>query len=181
MRRQRSILQTFGHVKPAQSVFVQNKRGITGNCVESFRAWLRFVLRSFSFYEAGNVYACPFFRVPPHQFFPFAPRTSVRPCTGTVVNDSAIARPREAPTMPEIISGFSCVRLVAAIAAKDAGVNPAAGGSGAVSFQLRETIHLRAMMRFAVSIDAEHDAILQCGRGLSAPIVATLPHFPSLP
>src|SRR5437879_4273165 len=127
MRRQRSILQTFWHVKPAQSVLVQNKRSITGNRVESLRAWLRFVLRSFSFYEAGNVYACPFFRVPPHQFFPFAPRTTVRPCTGTVVNDSAIARPREAPAVTEIISGFSRVCLVHAIAAKNAGVNPAAG------------------------------------------------------
>src|SRR6059058_5288582 len=118
MRRQGSILQPLRHVKPAQSVLVQNKRCITGNRVESLRAWLRFVLRSLSFYEAGNVDACPFFRVPPHQFFPFAPRAAVRPCTGTVVNDSAIARPREAPSVAEIISRFARVRLVYAIAAK---------------------------------------------------------------
>src|SRR5947207_6540735 len=110
MRRQRSILQPLRHAKPAQSVLVQNKRGITGNRVESLRAWLRLVFRSFSFYKAGNVYACPFFRVPPHQFFPFTPRTAVRPCTGAVVNYSAIARPREAPAVAEIISGFACVR-----------------------------------------------------------------------
>src|SRR3954453_10770085 len=107
MRRQRSILQSLGHVKPAQPVLVQNKWCITGNRVESLRAWLRFVLRSFSFYEAGNVYACPFFRVPPHQFFPFTPRPAIGPCTGAVVNDSAIARPREAPSVAEIISRFA--------------------------------------------------------------------------
>src|SRR5436305_4920968 len=104
MRRQRSILQSLGHVKPTQSVLVQNKWCITGNRVESLRAWLRFVLRSFSFYEAGNVDACPFFRVPPHQFFPFAPRTAIRPCTRAVINDSPIARPCEAPAVAEIIS-----------------------------------------------------------------------------
>ena len=39
-------------------------------------------------------------------------------------------------------------------------------------------------MQFAIAIDAKHDAILQCGRGLSAPIslfLVTLPHFQSLP
>src|SRR6266496_193037 len=107
MRRQRSILQTLGHVKPTQSFLVQNKRRITGNRVESLRAWLRFVPRGFSFYESGNVDTCPFFRVPPHQFFPFAPRTAVRPCTRAVVNDSAIARPCETPAVAEIISGLA--------------------------------------------------------------------------
>src|SRR5437660_7258375 len=107
MSRERPVLQTFRHVKPAQAVLVQNKRSVTGNRVESSRAWLRFVLRSFPFNEAGNVYAGPFFRVPPHQFFSFAPRTPVRPCTGTVVHDSAIARPREAPAISKILSGFA--------------------------------------------------------------------------
>src|SRR5439155_1836838 len=40
------------------------------------------------------------------------------------------------------------------------------------------------MMRFSIAIEAENDAILQCGRGLIAPIVATLrslPHFQSVP
>ena len=40
------------------------------------------------------------------------------------------------------------------------------------------------MMRFSIAIEAENDAILQCGRGLSAPVVATLrslPHFQSVP
>src|SRR6266446_8280637 len=103
MRWQRSVLQTLGHVQPAQSVLVQNKRCISGNRVESLRAWLRLVFRSFSFYKAGNVYACPFFRVPPHQFLSFTPRAAIRPCTGTVVNYSAIARPCEPPAVAEII------------------------------------------------------------------------------
>src|SRR5205814_7932075 len=107
--------------------------------------------------------ACPFFRVPPHQFFPFAPRAAVRPCTGTVVNDSAIARPREAPSVAEIISRFARVRLVYAIAAKNAGVNPAAARSGAVGFQLRESIHLWAVMSVAVAIDTEYHALIPAG------------------
>src|SRR5438552_13263404 len=163
MGRQRSILQTLGHIKPAQSVLVQNKRSIPGNRVESFRAWLRFVLRGFSFYKAGNVDTCPVFRVPPHQFFPFAPWTAVRPCTGTVVNDSAIARPREAPAMTEIIPGFARVCLVQAIAAKNARVNPAAARSGAVGFQLRETIHLWAMMSLAIAIKTKYHSVAATG------------------
>src|SRR6266540_2156567 len=107
MSRQRAVLQPPGHVKPAQAILMQNKRRVTGNCIQAFCAYLWLVIRSFSFYEAGDVYARPFFRVPPHQLFSFAPRIAVRPCTGAIVNDSAIARPRKAPAVTEIISGFS--------------------------------------------------------------------------
>src|SRR6266853_1273028 len=103
---------------------MQNKRRITRNCIESFCAYLRLVVGSFSFHKARNVYAGPFFRVPPHQFFPFAPWMSVRPRTGAVIDDAAIARPREAPAMTEIIFGFARVSLVDTVAPKHARVNP---------------------------------------------------------
>src|SRR6266496_6394003 len=107
MSRKRSVLQTFWHVKPAQAVLVQNKGRVTGNRIQAFCAYLRLVIGSFSLYESRDVYARPFFRVPPHQFFSFAPRTAVRPRTGAIVNDSAITRPREAPAVTKIISGFA--------------------------------------------------------------------------
>src|SRR6266404_5458406 len=154
MSRQRPVLQTFWHVEPAESVLVKNERRIPGNRITSSCTLVRLVLGSFPFYKSGNVYAGPFFRVPPHQFFPFAPRTAVRPRTGTIVNDSPIARPTEAPAVAEIVPGSSRVCLVHAIAAKNARINPAAACGGSVGFQFREAVRLWAMMRFAIAIDA---------------------------
>ena len=103
MSWERSVLQTFWHVDPAQAVLVQNERRITRNCIETFGAYFRLVIGRFPLYKSGNIDAGPFFRVPPDQFFPFAPGMAVRPRTGAIVNDSAIARPREAPAVTEII------------------------------------------------------------------------------
>src|SRR5947208_15357881 len=91
MSRQRPVLQTSWHVKPAQSILVQNKWRITGNGIQAFCGFIRLVLRSFSLYEARHVYTRPFFRLPPDQFFPFAPRTAVRSRTCTIVNDPETA------------------------------------------------------------------------------------------
>src|SRR4030095_13905033 len=113
---------------------MQNDRRVTGNCIESFCAYLRLVVGRFSFYKPGNVYAGPFFRVPPHQFFPFAPWMTVRPRTSTVIDDPAIARPREAPSVTKIIFGFARVGLVYAIPAKNARINPAAARGRTVGF-----------------------------------------------
>ena len=55
MRRQRPILQTFWHVKPTQSVLMQNKRRITGNRIQSLCVLVRSVLRRFSLYETGTL------------------------------------------------------------------------------------------------------------------------------
>ena len=73
MSRERAVLQTFWHVDPAQAVLVQNKRRIARNCVETFGAYFGLVVGRFPLHKPGNVYACPFFRVPPDQLFPFAP------------------------------------------------------------------------------------------------------------
>src|SRR6266581_1725271 len=113
---------------------MQNERRITGNCIEAFGAYLRLEVGRFSFHKAGNVYAGPFFRVPPHQFFPFAPWMSVWPRTGAVIYDASIARPCEAPAMTEIIFGFARVGLVDAVAVKHARVNPAAARGGTIRF-----------------------------------------------
>src|SRR6476659_2388021 len=121
---------------------MKNNRSVTRNCLESFCSYLRLKVGSFSFHNTGNVYAGPFFRVPPHQLFPFAPWMTVRPRTGAVIDDAPIARPREAPSMTEIIFGFARVSLVDAVAPKHARVNPAAARGGPVRFQFRETIQL---------------------------------------
>src|SRR5438067_9454514 len=104
MRGKRAVLQSFGHVNPTQAVFVQDERRITRNCIESFRSYLRLVIGRFSLHKSGNIDAGPFFRVPPDQFFAFAPWMSVRPRAGTGINDSTIARPTEAPAVAEVIA-----------------------------------------------------------------------------
>src|SRR5258707_961291 len=138
---------------------MQNKWRVTGNCIEAFGAYLRLVVGRFSFHKTGNVYAGPFFRVPPHQFFPFAPWMTVRPRTGPVIDDAPIARPREAPSMTEIIFGFARVGLVDAVAAKNTGVDPAAARGRTVGFQFSETIYLRAVMRPSIAIETKNDTI----------------------
>src|SRR5262249_42309527 len=158
MRGKRSVLQASGHINPAQTVLVQDEWRITGNRIETFRACLRLVIWGFAFYETGNVYAGPFFRIPPHQFFPFAPRTTVRSRAGAIVNNSAIARPTKAPPVAKVISGFSRVRLVNPIATKYAGVNPAAARSRTVRFHLWKTIYLRPMVRCSIAIKTENGA-----------------------
>src|SRR6266403_1833534 len=104
MSRQRSVLQTLWHVDPAQAVLVLDERRITGNCIKTFGADLRLIVGRFTLYKSGYIDAGPFFGVPPHQFFPFAPGTAVRPRASPIINDSAIARPTEAPAVTEIIS-----------------------------------------------------------------------------
>src|SRR5439155_3312420 len=46
MSWQWSVLQTFWHVKPAQAVLMQDKRRVTGDCIQAFRAYLRLVIGS---------------------------------------------------------------------------------------------------------------------------------------
>src|SRR6266404_3807027 len=104
MRRERPILQTFRHVNPAQAVLVQDERRVTRNCIKALRTYLRFIVGSFPLYESRNIDAGPFFRVPPDQFFAFAPGMPVRPRAGAIINDSTIARPTEAPAVTEIVS-----------------------------------------------------------------------------
>src|SRR5262249_7114140 len=104
MRGKRAVLQSFGHINPTQAVLVQDKRRITWNCIKTFSAYLGLEVGRFSLYKSGNIDACPFLSVPPDQFFPFAPRTAVRPRAGAVVDDSTITWPCEPPTVTEIIS-----------------------------------------------------------------------------
>src|SRR5206468_4422644 len=66
MRGKRSVLQTFWHVNPAQAILMQDERRITRNCIETFGAYLRLKVGSFTLYKSGNVDAGPFFGVPPH-------------------------------------------------------------------------------------------------------------------
>src|SRR5438105_9384268 len=140
MRREWTVFQSFWHIEPTQAILMQDERRVAWNRIESFRADLRLVIGSFSLYKPGNVNTGPFFRIPPHKFLPFAPRLAVRSGTGAVVNNSAIARPCESPTVAAIIFRFPRVGFIDTVAAKNAGINPAAGRSRPVGLQFRETI-----------------------------------------
>src|SRR5438477_9882171 len=142
---------------------MQNKRRVTRNRVETFCAYLGLVVGRFPLYKSGNVDAGPFFRVPPHQFFPFAPRMAVRPRTSAVIDDAAIAGPREAPAVTKVIFRFARVGLVYAIATKNAGVDPAAARGRTVGFQFSKTIYLRTMMRPSTAIVAENSPVTPAG------------------
>ena len=65
MSRERSILQSFGHVDPAQAVLVQDKRRITWNRIQTFRAYLGLEVGRFPLDKSRNIDAGPFFRIPP--------------------------------------------------------------------------------------------------------------------
>src|SRR5438094_5654269 len=163
MSRERAVLQTFWHVDPAQAILVQNERRITWNRIKTFGAYLALVIGSFPLYKSGNIDAGPFFRVPPDQFFPFAPGMTVRPRTGAVIDDAAIAGPRKAPAVTKVIFRFARVGLVYAIAAKNTGVHPAAARGRTVGFQFSKTIYLRTMMRFSIAIVAENSSVTPAG------------------
>src|SRR5947208_4616446 len=106
MSRHRSILQTFRHVKPAESVFVQNERRVTALTVEPTLLILRFVIGRLVFFKLGHIDPSPISRVPPDEFLALAPRFTARPRAGAIVNDASITRPAEAPSVTKVISGF---------------------------------------------------------------------------
>src|SRR5690348_14890316 len=99
MRRDWTILQTFRHEKPTQSVLVEDERGISPLTFEAARLILRFVIGPLVLFEIGNVDASPFFRIPPDKFFMFTPWLTIRLCAGAIVNDASVTRPTEAPTV----------------------------------------------------------------------------------
>src|SRR5437588_1461990 len=80
VRRHRSILQTFRHVQPPETVFVQNERSVAGDCVEAalVSSWPK--LRRFFDRKIGLIIAGPFLlrRVPPNQFLALTPRLTRR-------------------------------------------------------------------------------------------------------
>src|SRR5262249_50268824 len=125
MGRERPVLQTFGNEKPAKPVLVQNERRIPTLTIEAALSILRLVIGTLVFLEIGNVEAGPSFRTPPDEFFPFAPWFAVRLRAGAIINYPPIARPTEPPAVTEIIFRFARVRLIHAVAGKNAGVNPA--------------------------------------------------------
>src|SRR5262245_19571826 len=104
MSGERTVLQAFWHVDPAQAVLMKDKRRITRNCIKPFGAYFELVIGGFALYKSSNIDASPFFGVPPHQFFAFAPGTTVRPGAGTIINNPAIAGPTEAPAVPKVVS-----------------------------------------------------------------------------
>lgn len=105
VRWHRSIFQTTRDIKPPEAVFMQNKSSVAGNRIKAalvsgwFKTW-RFLHR-----KIGVINARPFalHLVPPDQFLAIAPRLAGRIGACSIIYDSAIARPGEAPTVAKII------------------------------------------------------------------------------
>ena len=128
MRRHRAVLQTFRHMDPAEAVLVQDKWRIARNCIESLCVSGR-ARKSGGLPGTNPATSMPVHfvrRVPPDQFFAFAPRLAGRSRARAIINDAAIARPGEAPAMAEIIFGISReFALFTLSRTKHTGVNPA--------------------------------------------------------
>src|SRR5437016_6651410 len=114
VRRHWSVLQSARDMKPAESVFMQHKRRVARNAIESplVSSWSK--LRRLIGRKIGDVDAGPFALglVPPDQFLSIAPWLAGRFGARSIIYDAAIGRPGEAPTVPKIIRRVPRKRLV---------------------------------------------------------------------
>ena len=105
VRRYRSILQPARHIKPSESILMQDKCSIAANCIKTdlVSGWSK--LWRFFHRKIGVIDARPFALrlIPPNQFLPVAPRFASRAGARSIIDDAAIARPGEAPTVAKII------------------------------------------------------------------------------
>src|SRR5215217_847420 len=116
---ERTVLQTLWNVHPSEAILVQNKWRIAALTIQPGWLALWFIIRRLVLLKIGNVEPSPFSRVPPDQFLTLTPRFTGRLRAGTIVNDASITRPTKAPAVAEVISRFSRVRLIHAVAGED--------------------------------------------------------------
>src|SRR5438034_10219613 len=159
MRREWAVLQTLRDVHPAQAIFMQDEGRVAAFTLKASFVSSRSIIGRFACLEIRNVNAGPFFRFPPDKLFAFAPRFTIRLRAGPIVNDAAIARPTEAPTVAEIILRLSRVRFVHAISIENARINPCAARGRAISFQFVIIRDLWTMMRLTFSISPKKNAL----------------------
>src|SRR5579872_1401498 len=166
MRRQRTILQSARHVQPANSVRMQRKGSRAAESIGSMTVLqIRGHIRSHLLVVIGMIKAGPLLLVliPPDKFLPFAPRLAVRARRGTVVNDAAVIRPCEAPSMPKKIFRLTLVRAIAVLLRKYSAVDPCAAGRRAVVLQIFDVLQLCAL-RQRVAVDfLQHLSNLRLG------------------
>src|SRR6266480_3513519 len=163
MRREWAVLQTLRDVHPAQAIFMQDEGRVAALTLKASFVSSRSIIGRFTCLEIRDVNAGPFFRIPPDKFFAFAPWLTVRLRAGAIINDAAITRPTEAPTVSEIILRLARVRLVHAVSIENAGINPGAARGRAVGFQFIIIGDLRTMMRLPFSIDTEDNPVSAAG------------------
>src|SRR5438045_3060024 len=84
------------------------------------------------------------------------PRIAGRSVARSIIYDTAIARPGEAPAVSEIVFGLTRVPFVHAVAIKNAGVNPTTARSRSVGFQFVVIGDLGTVMGIALAVDSEH-------------------------
>src|SRR6266508_1648445 len=125
MRREWAVLRPFWDVHPSQAVLVQNEGRVAALTIKASFVPSRSIIGRFARLKIRNVNAGPLFRFPPHKFFAFAPRFAVRFRACPIVNDSAIARPTEAPTVSEIILRLARIGFVHSVSIENTRINPA--------------------------------------------------------
>src|SRR5262245_30368323 len=105
VRRYRSILQTARDIKPPEAIFMQNKGSVAANCIKTplVSGWpklWRFVQRKIGIIDARP---SALHLIPPNQSLAIAPRFACRAGARSIIYDSAITRPDEAPTVAKIV------------------------------------------------------------------------------
>src|SRR5438309_24810 len=96
------------------------------------------------------------FFVPPDQFLTLAPGLAVGPRRRPVVNDAAIIRPRESPSMTKKVFGFSLVSPVATFLRKYAAIDPRSARGGSIFLEILDVLQQFAI-RQRIAIDLLQD------------------------
>src|SRR4029077_14042499 len=101
--RHRTVLQTFRHIQPGETIFVQNESRIAGNRVESgfVPGWSklgRFFDGEIRVIETRPFTLCP---VPPDQFLLLAPRFTRRRRARFIIYEAQTPRQGKPPAVSE--------------------------------------------------------------------------------
>src|SRR5882672_11656321 len=105
MCRHRSILQTARDVKPPEPVFMRDERRVAGNSIKAALVsdWSKRwgLLQR----KIGGIDSGPFVlrSLPPNQFLAIAPRLAGRAGTRSIIYNSPITWPSEAPAVAKIV------------------------------------------------------------------------------
>src|SRR6184192_1563836 len=102
MRWHRPVLQPAGNVQPAHAIRMQHEWSGAAECLHPVTVLQIFLsIRRSGLLEIRSVEPSPlsFLLIPPDQLLALAPRLSIRTRRSPVVNDAAVIRPCEPPTV----------------------------------------------------------------------------------
>src|SRR5579883_1758617 len=178
MSRQWSVLQAFGHINPPQTILVQYERRIARLAIQALGIRRRPIIGCFFLFKIRHVQPGPFplVFIPPNQLLELAPRATVGPRAGPVVNNAPIAGPGEPPAVPITALRFSPSSLAHAVPAKHTRINPAAGSGRTICFELLIPPELRSVVRTTIAVEPTFEYTLRPFLGIGFPAIDLRQH-----